>query len=171
MNSKTVFPIILTLTVVLGLFVWGFTSRQNNADSLQNTVAVKNALTDLTTPEKFHDFGVISMKNGNVSKEFTVTNSTGGDITISRITTSCMCTTAFIAKSNGSLKGPFGMPGHGTVPPANETIGAGESRIVKVVFDPNAHGPAGIGRIDRFVTLSDSSGGAIELEIKATVTP
>ena len=63
------------------------------------------------------------------------------------------------------------MPGMGFVPPANEVIKAGEIRAIRVVYDPNAHGPAGVGQIDRFVELTDSSGGAIQLEIKALVTP
>ena len=111
------------------------------------------------------------MKNGNVTKEFTVTNPTNQDITVSTMLTSCMCTTAFIVKPDGSTKGPFGMAGMGYVPPANEIIKAEESRVIRVVYDPNAHGPAGVGRIDRFVMLTDSEGGTLELEIKALVTP
>ena len=76
-----------------------------------------------------------------------------------------------MVKGDGSTKGPFGMAGMGYVPPANETIKPGESRIVRVVYDPNAHGPAGVGQIDRFVTLTDSSGGTLQFEIKALVTP
>ena len=64
------------------------------------------------------------------------------------------------------------MPGHGgAVPKVNETIKAGESRNIEVVFDPNAHGPAGIGMIDRFVFIEDANGEKLQLEIKATVTP
>ena len=111
------------------------------------------------------------MKNGNVTKEFTVTNPTSEDITIKTVFTSCMCTTAFLVGPEGSTKGPFRMPGMGYVPPANETVAAGESRIVRVVYDPNAHGPAGVGRIDRYVTLTDVKGGTLVYEIKANVTP
>ena len=112
------------------------------------------------------------MKNGNVMKEFTVTNPTDQDVTVKTVLTSCMCTNAFVVSGDGSVKGPFGMPGHGgAVAPANETIKAGESRTIRVVYDPNAHGPAGVGRIDRFVTLTDDSGVTLEYEIKANVTP
>lgn len=171
MNSKTVFSVIIILIVVAGLFIWGFPAGQRDGGLPQNTTAVKNRTSGLAASEKLYDFGVISMKNGDVSKEFAITNIAASDITISRVVTSCMCTSAFIVLPDGDLRGPFGMPGHGAVPPANEIIKAGESRTVRVVFDPNAHGPAGVGRIDRFVTLTDSSGGSLELEIKATVTP
>ena len=64
------------------------------------------------------------------------------------------------------------MVGHGgTVPKANEIIKAGESRKLRVVFDHNAHGPAGVGIINRVVTLEDNGGGILEFEIKAVVTP
>ena len=112
------------------------------------------------------------MKNGNVTKEFTVTNASDKDITVSTVLTSCMCTTALIISPDGSIKGPFGMAGHGgSVPPANETIKAGESRVIRVVFNPNAHGPAGVGPTNRFITLTDTSGNALQLEIKANVIP
>ena len=55
--------------------------------------------------------------------------------------------------------------------PANEIIKAGESRKIRVVYDPNAHGPAGVGQIDRFIELTDSNGAKLQLEIKANVTP
>ncbi|MDO8481589.1 MAG: DUF1573 domain-containing protein [bacterium] len=171
--SKTTITIVTFIAVVTGLFVWGAAGRAGTAASVQGapgtaTSGTKSALSALET---FYDFGTISMKNGNVTKEFTVTNPTNEDITVKTVLTSCMCTTAFVVNADGSVKGPFRMPGMGYVPPANETIKAGESRIIRVVYDPNAHGPAGVGQIDRFVMLTDSSDGTLELEIKALVTP
>lgn len=111
------------------------------------------------------------MANGNVEKLFKVTNSTDGDIILKSLTTSCMCTTAYI-EQDGARKGPFGMPGHGRpVPAANEVIPAGGTINIVAVFDPAAHGPAGVGRIDRFIYLKENSGAVLELEIKANVTP
>jgi hypothetical protein len=64
------------------------------------------------------------------------------------------------------------MPGHGgPVGRANEIIKAGQSLNIKVVYDPNAHGPAGVGAIDRFIELTEENGGKTQLEIKAVVTP
>ena len=148
----------------LALISWG---RVNQAIA----PAQINSKSSLVAQGVLYDFGTISMKNGNVTKEFSVTNPTNQDITVKTVLTSCMCTVAFIVKSDGSAKGPFGMAGMGYVPPANEVIKAGESRVIRVVYDPNAPGPAGVGQIDRFVSLTDSSGGTLELEIKALVTP
>ena len=64
------------------------------------------------------------------------------------------------------------MPGHGgVVPKANALVKAGELLDIEVVFDPNAHGPAGVGRIDRFINLTDENGGELQFEIKALVKP
>lgn len=162
---------LLLFFVIGGLFFWGYTKNTGStAASVQNSV-VTESKSALTAAETFYDFGTISMKNGNVSKDFTVTNPTESDITVKTALTSCMCTTAFIVAPDGREKGPFGMAGMGFVPPADERIVAGESRTIRVVFDPNAHGPAGVGKIDRFVTLTDTSGKTLELEIQAMVTP
>lgn len=172
MKTKNI--ILLVCVVLVGLFIWGYFSKGGTTASVQgisepNLTISKNPL---IATEKIYDFGTISMKNGNVNRDFTVTNSGDKDITVKTVLTSCMCTTALIMKSDGSTNGPFGMAGHGdSVPPANEIIKAGESRIIRVIFDPNAHGPVGVGPIDRFITLTDTSGNALQLEIKANVTP
>lgn len=175
MESKTISIIAVVLLIFIGLFVWGYAGKGGTTASVQNAPGVRQladtSKSALTASETFYDFGTISMKNGNVTKEFRIDNPTDRDITVSTVLTSCMCTTAFIVLPDGSIKGPFRMPGMGYVPPANEVIKAGESRVIRVVYDPNAHGPAGVGRIDRFVTLTDSSGGVVQLEIKALVTP
>jgi hypothetical protein len=172
MQSNTISIIAVVLLTFVGLFIWGYSGK--GGTTAQVNVAPGSASTSksvLTAPEIFDDFGTISMKNGNVTKEFTVENTTDQDINVSTVLTSCMCTSAFMVLPDGNIKGPFKMPGMGYVPPANEVIKAGENRIIRVVYDPNAHGPAGVGRINRFVTLTDESGGTVQLEIKALVTP
>lgn len=161
----------LVLIVFAGLFFWGSSGRGGASASLPGAPAGRTVASVLSASEPFYDFGTISMKDGNVTREFVVTNPTDRDVTIAAIVTSCMCTEAFLVRSDGSMKGPFGMEGMGYIPPANETLQAGESRTIRVVYDPNAHGPAGVGRIDRFVTLTDKAGGTLPLEIVANVTP
>lgn len=164
MNSHTILAGGLVALAIGGLFIWG---RVNQTDPID---AAAQSASALTAAETFFDFGIISMADGVVEKVFEVTNSTGRDITLSSVTTSCMCTKAFIQK-DGERRGPFGMPGHGQVPPANEVISAGETLAIAVVYDPNAHGPAGVGVTDRFIYLVDDAGGQLTLEIKAMVTP
>ena len=169
MNTKTILIGVLIIGGLIGLMWWG--RNNQTATPAAAGTSTSNTESALIASEMQYDFGTISMAKGNVEKVFTVTNPTGKDILLSRLVTSCMCTTAYIVGPTGQ-KGPFGMPGHGgSVPPANEIIEAGTSVGIKVVYDPNAHGPAGVGTIDRAITLTDSEGAVLELTIRATVTP
>ncbi len=162
--------IVIALTVLL---FWAKPTQKISSGEPKTSVEEASipGLAGLTASEKIYDFGSISMKDGKVSKIFTLTNTTNNDINLESVTTSCMCTVAYVVNGE-SRKGPYGMPGHGgAVPKSNEIIKAGESREIEVVYDPNAHGPAGVGVIDRFVYLVDSNGVTIQLEIKAIVTP
>ena len=168
---KSTVTFVFVVLVLGGLFYFGSLGRADTETSVQGVGQNKKGESALTASDASYDFGTISMKDGNVTKEFTVTNPTDETVAITTVFTSCMCTTAFIVAPDGSVKGPFGMPGMGYVPPADDVVLPGESRTIRVVYDPNAHGPAGVGRINRFVTLTDASGGALQLEIKALVTP
>lgn len=161
-------PITITLLIVIMLLGVMFLGKRNAAQGPSE--AQINTKSSLSVSEPLYDFGTISMKNGNVSRVFTVANPSAKDITVEDITTSCMCTNAYIVDGD-KKQGPFGMPGMGYVPKANMVIKAGETKQIEVVYDPNAHGPAGIGLIDRFVYLTSKEAGTLPLEIKAVVTP
>jgi len=174
MKSKTVGIVIVGIVVLVLLMTWGYGQSDNqNASVLDGSSTLNSGGAEalLVASEVFYDFGTISMKDGNVEKDFTITNPTVSDIKLKTVVTSCMCTEALLVRADGSTKGPFGMAGMGYVPPANEIIKAGESRIIRIAYDPNAHGPAGVGMIDRFVNLVDENGNEIQLEIKAMVKP
>jgi len=172
MNSKTIVSFIIMFLFLGGLIWWSKTQSPNVEEAQAAKFHPAKIGAGLTAEETFYDFGTISMKNGNVSKKFRVANSSGADITLSKVTTSCMCTVAYILREDATRKGPYGMPGHGGfVPKANEIIKAGESREIEVVYDPNAHGPAGVGLIERSVYLQDESGKVTELNFKVNVTP
>jgi Protein of unknown function (DUF1573) len=172
MNKKTSITIVVILIGVISL-VWWSNSTKSTELSANDSTKSHPARTGgaLIAKEVFYDFGTISMKNGNVSKVFRVANSTSGDITFPSLTTSCMCTSAYFVESDGNKSGPFGMPGMGFVPKLNKTIKAGQTADIEVVYDPNAHGPAGVGMIDRFAYLEDTNGNKLQFEIKAVVTP
>lgn len=165
MTKQTTLITLIVLLVLAGLFWWG---KANQTAPNNESGASAGAL---VSEETFHDFGSISMAKGNVSKTFTLKNPTDAPVTISAIATSCMCTEAFLETPSGD-QGPFGMPGHGlALTRTNEVVAPGESRNVRVVFNPNAHGPAGVGLIERLVEIADAEGKAVRLQIKAVVTP
>src|SRR3989338_8632228 len=165
MNKSTILIGAVATAAIIGLIYWGKPGGISTAPS------ANSATVALAAAERFYDFGTISMKNGVVSHLFTVTNPTDADVLVKGVVTSCMCTSAYIVDGE-KRRGPFGMPGHGGPgPEANEVIKAGESRTSEVLFDPNAHGPAGIGVIDRIISLTDANGATLDLEIKANVIP
>ena len=169
MEKKTIIGALIAIIAIGGLAWWGRSVIPNET----STPSGQQSVSALAAAETSYNFGRISMKDGLVEKTFAVTNTSSKDLLIERISTSCMCTTAFITTADGKEKGPYGMVGHGvsSVPKANEAIKAGETRAVRVIFDPNAHGPAGVGVIERVVMLEDSMGGRFDLAISATVTP
>jgi len=84
--------------------------------------------------------------------------------------TSCMCTEAEL-KVGDRTAGPFGMQGH-TASSVYLVVKSGETLTVKVIFDPAAHGPSGVGPIERQVAIYTSAGkDPILLDFKAVVTP
>ena len=117
----------------------------------------------LISEETFWDFKTISMADGNVSHDFVLKNNGREPIKITKIQTSCMCTNANLLTNDGKVKGPFGM--HES-PPVNLEIMPNESVKLQAIFDPNAHGPAGVGIMDRSIYIDTNSSEKPRLELK-----
>lgn len=161
--------LITTIVIIafLGVLVW--VSRTQIPDTTGANVGQVGE-SKLVASESSYGFGSISMAAGNVTKRFTVRNEGSEPVTVRKLSTSCMCTTASLI--NGSRRiGPYGMPGHGSVPTFSEIIVPGQEAVVEVVFDPAAHGPTGVGPVNRAVYVEDSTGAVLELTFTATVTP
>lgn len=159
--------ILIALVVILvGLGLIWFARPQAQT----NDPVIPSVPGSISATETAFDFGSISMAAGKVSHQFTVRNSGVGVVTINKIYTSCMCTSAKLITEKGSF-GPFGMVGHGFIPSINRPLLPGEEAKVDVVFDPAAHGPAGVGKIERMVTIENDAGELVELRFSAVVTP
>jgi len=128
------------------------------------------AQSDLTAAQMSFDFGTVSMAAGKVTHLFPIRNANAAPVIVRKISTSCMCTTAQLVKGGKKLA-IYGMPGHGYVPSLNVPLAAQEQAVVEVVFDPAAHGPAGIGRVERYVTIYTGAAQPLELSFNALVTP
>ena len=159
--------LLLGLLVGLGILFVAGDRVAKQTKPLKNEAAI---FSSLTLTEDSFDFGTISMGKGNVSHTFPLNNEGTTPVTIRRITTSCMCTNAFLVNGE-SRKGPFGMPGHGLVPAVDDVIEPKGNRGIEVIFDPAAHGPAGVGKIERAVFIEDRNGGTKTITIRAFVTP
>ncbi|OGG43019.1 hypothetical protein A3G50_02350 [Candidatus Jorgensenbacteria bacterium RIFCSPLOWO2_12_FULL_42_11] len=164
MNKNIIGPIIAI--VLLGGVIW--IARPNSQNSPASLLSNSSGL--LSAEEKEFNFGEISMANGNVKHEFKIKNAGNNPVVIEKIYTSCMCTTAALV-TDGKQFGPYGMPGHGFIPKINAAIDPSKEATVEIVFNPAAHGPAGVGRIQRTITIENNAGQSLELEFAALVTP
>ena len=167
MNKKNILISVLGLLVVLGL-IW--IARPGGTKNNPAVRADSVSKSTLTAQETSFDFGTVSMAAGNVKHDFQIKNTGNEPVVIRKMYTSCMCTTASLS-IGGSKFGPYGMPGHGFIPSIDEVLAPGEIATASAVFDPNAHGPAGVGRIDRVITLENNTGAPLELKFSAVVTP
>lgn len=165
--KKILIMSVIALALVGGIFT---IARSPAGGDPAPAVAGARAPQPLSVIGSPYDFGPVSMARGKVSYDFRVTNSGTEPVTIRKMYTSCMCTVARLTTREGTI-GPVGMPGHGFVPNIDRVIAPGETAVVTATFDPAAHGPAGIGRIDRTVILERDAGLPVELAFSATVTP
>ncbi len=165
MNKKIIVSIFVGTVVIIGGLIW-----LGQPVASQNSSPTNSVESLLKSNENNFDFGTISMAKGNVSHVFTVANTGTEPIVVKKLYTSCMCTTATLT-NDGKTVGPFGMPGHASIPSIDVTIAPGATAQVNAVFDPAAHGPAGIGTISRVVVLENSAGKPVEIGFSANVTP
>ena len=166
MNQKTIIGILIAAVIVL-VFVWAGRPISPDGDTAS---LVPNSPSMLVAEEAFFDFGKISMAAGNVSHPFMIKNNGVKDVIVDKIYTSCMCTTA-VLKTKEKTFGPYGMLGHGAVSKIDESLKPGEEAVVEVIFDPAAHGPAGLGQTQRAIFIENNSGQPLELRFNAVVTP
>ena len=163
--NKTFISIVIAVLLLGGLIWLARPDSENN----KTPSAKSNGV--LTVEEaNNYDFGTISMAAGKVMHEFKIKNNSRDMVVVNKMYTSCMCTTASL-KTNGKQFGPYGMIGHGLIPRIDQTVKPNEEATVEVIFDPAAHGPAGVGRIERVITLENNAGQPVELLFSAMVTP
>lgn len=157
--NKNILLIIVTIILIGGGLVI-FSGNINRAQE-KNEIAQSSSI--LSSDKRVYDFGEIDILGGTVETEFALTNEGSEDVVITSGTTSCGCTTAEI----GGIE--FGM--HENMS-KKVTILAGETKNLKVIYDPMAHGLSGVGLAQRSVFLKTNSTATPELEvrIKALVT-
>lgn len=165
-TSKIIFSIGIVVMALATVLVFVRPQGPQGAAAPANGAPANGVSAD----RLLHDFGTISMKNGIATTLFTINNLSGQPVSMERLYTSCMCTKAYLL-IDGEREGPFGMPGHGIVPRVDRVLQPGAQAQIEVQYDPNAHGPAGVGRIQRTVTIESSGRELVTFSIKALVTP
>lgn len=145
-DKVTLAIILLTLLPIGGIFL--LAKNQGGGSSSGMVAEVKG----VTAEPEVLDLGVVSMKEGIVQEEVKLSNETGKDLEVTKVETSCMCTEAALVVK-GEQSPFFGMAGHGINAGwvRKVTVGAGFLALVR--YDPNAHGPAGVGKIERSIRI------------------
>jgi hypothetical protein len=172
-GRKMLYGVIAAAVAIIAFGIYASQSaltRTGEAQAATAATAQPAGAGALASIAPFYNFGSVSMSAGNVAHRYTISNLGQAPVTITKLFTSCMCTTATLVTPSGR-RGPFGMPGHAPIPSIREQLKPGEMAQVEVVFDPNAHGPAGVGRIDRTITLENDAGRPFELAFTAMVRP
>jgi hypothetical protein len=148
---------LLLFTAIMALFLSACSSA-----SLEGISEITNSGTLNPLDQLAYNWGDISIDGGDVEHGFHFTNAGEEDLILKGMTTSCMCTEAYIELPNGSISPTFGMH-------ENEdwayAVKPGEEFEVEVIYDPIAHGPNGVGAVTRSVFLTTSDEDSV-LEMK-----
>lgn len=168
-KKNLIISAIAVLLFIVGIILLG---APGNKDA--NILASSKSSGSLVADNIDYDFGTISMEKGNATHTYKLKNNSAAPVKISKISTSCMCTTANVKTADGQTYGPFGMPmghtGHGGATDTNITLPAGGEMELAAIFDPNAHGPDAVGPVNRIIYIqSDASKKPLELAFTANV--
>jgi len=162
-KNKTWVVAIVGAALLAGGLLWVSGGSGNKTVPAEKISTVASAVSVL---ENDWDFGGISMKDGVVTHNFEIKNEGTEPIVIKKVFTSCGCTTAFVIDASGKKHGKFGMPGHGLPSKTNIVIGPGGTATVEAVYDPAAHGPAGVGLARRSIYLETNSAVSPKVEVR-----
>jgi hypothetical protein len=171
-TNKILYGLIAISIVAIGFGI--YQSQQKAVTAQAAPVAPAQAAQQpgaLVSARPNYNFGTISMAAGKVSTTYRIKNEGAAALPLDKIYTSCMCTEATLITASGRKQGPFGMPGHGPLKPATGQLAPGETALLEVVFDPAAHGPSGVGRIERVITVETKGAAPLELGMVAMVRP
>jgi len=158
----------VTLAIVITLLLIGALTFLLSAKSSAESKISYEKINGVIADPGHYDLGDVSYSGGVVSKEYKVKNSSGKDIKLLKIATSCMCTTAS-AKISEKPTPFYGMEMNGiSNPMINSLIKDKEEFSVEVKFDPASHGLAGLGQVSRSVELY-FDGGMSELTFNGNV--
>lgn len=138
------------------------------ADDRAKQLANEFSSSSLVVSESFLDRGTIAMDQGTLAMDYDVTNTGTDPVVIKEMYTSCMCTSARL-QAGGEWAPIVGMKGHGYDYSLFRIIEPGETAQVQVYFDPNAHGPMGVGTNRRSVYLETNSSMTPQIKLDFTV--
>ncbi|HXV27273.1 MAG TPA: DUF1573 domain-containing protein [Candidatus Paceibacterota bacterium] len=164
---KTILFVLIGTLAAAGILAW---AARPGGTPLATPMSDIAAPGPLEPSETSFDFGTISMAAGTVRHRIAVTNTGASSVTLGKTYTSCMCTSVSLDHA-GRKYGPYGMLGHGFIPRVNASVAPQDTASLIITFDPAAHGPSGVGPIQRTVTMENDAGTPVVVSFTANVTP
>lgn len=161
-NKKVLIGFILVTVLVLfgGVFILSKTTTGGQINGV-------SANAKLTADEKTFDWGEIAYSGPDATKTFTIKNTGTEILKLTNIKTSCACTKAQVV-IEGRSSPYFSM--HTTSSWIGE-IPPGKEASLTVIFDPDFHGPSGVGAVERIISMetNDASNQKVEFFLKGVV--
>ena len=144
----------LALIAFLSVGIIGIAVLVSNSTSTSNTKASvsKTAGAKIVVDHSSKKVGNIPYSGGNLIHVFPVKNAGTKDLEIANITTSCMCTKAYLKQGDNKSEG-FGMKGMSASSSWKGIIKPGETAEIIADFDPTYHGTQGTGPVSRMVSF------------------
>lgn len=160
-EKKVIIGIIIFTLLILGGSVFVLSS----GESAQAINITQNAKADVAV--KTFDWGTIQYNGPKATKTFSIKNSGTEPLQLTKVKTSCSCTTAQIS-IDGNKSPLFSM--HAGSPWVGE-IAPGKEAQIEIVFDQTFHGPSGVGPVERYITVetNDAREPNIEFYLKGNV--
>ncbi|MCL5435436.1 MAG: DUF1573 domain-containing protein [Patescibacteria group bacterium] len=165
MDKKILVLISLFPLAILGIAVFVFGSRENKA------VVQKTAGSKIAVAVSSKSVGNIPYDAGHLIETFSIKNVGDKNLEVANMTTSCMCTKAYLKQ--GTVKSDeFGMKGMTAPSSWKGIIKPGETAEVVMDFDPQYHGPQGVGPVTRTLSFetNDPDKPYVEVGFNGTVT-
>ncbi len=173
--GKTSFiPVAAFILFVFLLGAMIFLGLQNARPASDAVGATQDAVVQIE-PQTL-DMGTVRQSEGVAERSFAIENKGAASLRISGLQTSCMCTSVQLVVGEEKSQ-RFGMAGHGGSSAAPRSwsmeIPPGTKGELRVFYDPNAHGPTGVGPVERIITFNtnDIAHQNVEVRIRGIVTP
>ncbi|MDP2683713.1 MAG: DUF1573 domain-containing protein [bacterium] len=155
---KTLLITVVIVVVLIAGVKYFSTNSNSGGDNAKSGSALEVSEGKLVIENNNIELGDIPITGGKVETRFSFKNEGSEPVTIKKGETSCMCTEAVVEKSDGSKSQRLTMNMGGvSVGKVNMTIEPGETATLVGIFDPMAHGPSGVGSINRDITLETNS--------------
>ncbi|HZJ18694.1 MAG TPA: DUF1573 domain-containing protein [Patescibacteria group bacterium] len=146
MDKKFIIGIIIFIVLIVGSAII-FAGNSSSKAVVEKTLGAK-----IQIDHSSKSLGDIIYDKGIVAHSFPLKNIGTKNLEVANLSTSCMCTKVYI-KTSSEKSDEFGMKGMSSPSDWKGIIKPGESAEIVAEFDPQYHGPQGVGPISRSVSM------------------